>query len=549
MRRVVCFVGGALLALCLVGCTDDEFTSGPGGEDKDSDGWTADVDCDDKDPDVNPAAQEKVNCVDDNCNGDVDEGTSNHDKDKDGYCPSNGDCDEGNPMRHPAMAEDGGDGSGKPNGIDDNCNGVIDDGLPGSDADQDGFSADDGDCNDKDPFINPGAIEVVGMTCDSAEDCPNNKCFGGYCRCTADTDCASGSTCTQDTDCKLAGETCKSGKCITTFKCHPAVSGMSDPTLNVCRDDTDNDCDGKKDEMPETCDKPSALNKGNPLDYARAIELCDTDRACGLESKCPGNLKCVNSKCTRVLSASFNAKSKQEQRDIAVDFAKGGPFKPRMGESFVVLSTGVASYDPKSNTTCPQDGTDYMFKETDPDVTAKDKDANDMMELVLEIAVPTNAQSFAFDFQFFSTEYPEYVGSQFNDTFWVHLESKKLPPGNISFDKNGTPIRINNAFFSVSQPFPGAPQTQQMCTKPWTLLAGTGYGQNECKKGLAGNFSVPNGGSTDWLHTTAPVTPGETIKLRFTIFDKGDGILDSAVLIDNFRWKLNPASKPLTGPD
>ena len=170
------------------------------------------------------------------------------------------------------------------------------------------------------------------------------------------------------------------------------------------------------------------------------------------------------------------------------------------------------------------------------------------MELALEIAVPTNARSFEFDFQFFSAEYPEYVGSLFNDTFWVRLESKNLT-GNISFDKKGTPIRINNAFFSVCQPSQDKPKTLLMCTKPVTLLKGTGYAQNECQKGTIGDFTVPNGGSTDWLHTTAPVTPGETIRLRFSIFDKGDGILDSAVLIDNFRWKLTPASGAVTGPD
>jgi len=556
MSRSMYLTAGAGLLVLLAACADQEFNSGTG-DDADGDNWTIDQgDCDDKDPDVNPAAPERVNCIDDNCDGVADEGTTNEDKDRDGYCPSTGDTGdcEGNPKRHPGAPEDGGDGSQKPNGIDDDCNGKIDDGLPGSDGDGDGFTADDGDCNDNDRFINPGAIEVAGMECSTNDDCPNKKCFGGYCRCSQSSDCSSNSSCTKDTDCKLAGELCKSGKCLTTFACYDVVQGMSDPSLKVCRDNADNDCDGKTDELPATCDAINKVNQGNPLDYARAIELCDTDIPCGVESKCPGNLKCVDAKCTRVLSASFNSKSKQEQRAIAMTFAKNGPFKPRMGESFVILSTGYASYDPKSNTTCPQDGTDFAFLETDPDVTAQDKDANDMMELALEIAVPSNAQSFEFDFHFFSTEYPEFVGSSFNDTFWVNLESQKLPPGNISFDKNGTPIRINNAFFSVCDPFPSVPATSQMCTKPAVALDGTGYYKGECKKETvagfpSGNFTVPSGGSTDWLHTVAPVTPGEVIKLRFMVFDKGDGILDSAVLIDNFRWKLSPAAKPLTGPD
>jgi hypothetical protein len=56
----------------------------------------------------------------------------------------------------------------------------------------------------------------------------------------------------------------------------------------------------------------------------------------------------------------------------------------------------------------------------------------------------------------------------------------------------------------------------------------------------------PVGGSTGWLTTTAPVTPGDTLKLRFAIFDEGDGIYDSSVLIDNFQWLAGAVSAPIT---
>jgi hypothetical protein len=54
------------------------------------------------------------------------------------------------------------------------------------------------------------------------------------------------------------------------------------------------------------------------------------------------------------------------------------------------------------------------------------------------------------------------------------------------------------------------------------------------------------GGGTGWLKTTAPVTPGETIKLRFIILDEGDSRYDSSVLIDNFKWELQAVSAPVT---
>jgi hypothetical protein len=56
-------------------------------------------------------------------------------------------------------------------------------------------------------------------------------------------------------------------------------------------------------------------------------------------------------------------------------------------------------------------------------------------------------------------------------------------------------------------------------------LAGTGFESNA---------------ATSWLTTKAPVPPGSIIKLRFGAYDSGDGIFDSTVLIDNFRWLATP---------
>ena len=49
----------------------------------------------------------------------------------------------------------------------------------------------------------------------------------------------------------------------------------------------------------------------------------------------------------------------------------------------------------------------------------------------------------------------------------------------------------------------------------------------------------PAGGknaATGWLLTSAPALNGTIITLRFAIWDSGDAILDSLVLIDNFQW-------------
>jgi Putative metal-binding motif len=410
---------------------------------------------------------------------------------------------------------------------------------PGVDADGDGFNGNQGDCNEQNKLINPAAMEVAGLRCHRAANCASGDCVDGFCRCSATADCSSAATCTKHRDCAFAGESCVNGACTSATACLPAQAGLSGQG-KICRDNVDNDCNGKIDELPGKCDS-SALSSGDPLDYALALELCGPDRACGTASPCPTGLTCRKGRCSFIKGASFNAGADSESRALAARFAKNGPFMAKAGQRFVILSTGKAVYDPK--VTCPQSGTSFTNEHTDPDPAAGDSKAFDYVELALRIKVPANANSFDFSFHFFSAEYPEWLSSKYNDTFWVRLESQKFT-GNISFDKNNTPIRIKSAFFDICDAIDTYPETKAMCTRPAQQLDGTGYAR-DCKSTYSG--AKANGGSTGWLQTSAPVTPGETIRLVFSIFDKGDHSYDSAVLIDNFRWRLTPANKPFTG--
>ena len=107
------------------------------------------------------------------------------DPDGDGYVPTNacgfgqmGDCDDNNAAIHPGAAE-------ICNGIDDNCNGQTDEGVQTTfyqDSDNDsygnaavtqtacsaptGYVSNSTDCNDNNPAINPGAAEVCGNNID-----------------------------------------------------------------------------------------------------------------------------------------------------------------------------------------------------------------------------------------------------------------------------------------------------------------------------------------------------------------------------------------------
>ena len=137
----------------------DDDCSGAADEPFDQDGDGAVIcgeDCDDGDPDAFPGNMETCpDGVDNNCDGQVDE---TDDTDGDGASPCAGDCDDGDAGRGPTVSEDC-------DGIDDDCDLVIDDGF---DLDGDGTTTCAGDCDDGDAGIHPGAAE----TCDGEdEDC------------------------------------------------------------------------------------------------------------------------------------------------------------------------------------------------------------------------------------------------------------------------------------------------------------------------------------------------------------------------------------------
>ncbi len=154
-------------------------------------GGTA-IDCAPSEPAHSPGTPELCNGLDENCNGVLDDGLSQatfyRDVDGDGYgsvtntiqacAPPPGymanalDCNDGNPTIHPGASE-------LCNGIDDDCDGTLDDGLSQTtfyrDADNDGYGAtaptvqacaapagyvaNDDDCNDANPSIRPGSSD------------------------------------------------------------------------------------------------------------------------------------------------------------------------------------------------------------------------------------------------------------------------------------------------------------------------------------------------------------------------------------------------------
>ena len=68
-----------------------------------------------------------------------------------------------------------------------------------------------------------------------------------------------------------------------------------------------------------------------------------------------------------------------------------------------------------------------------------------------------------------------------------------------------------------------------------------------CKAPELAGTCLEGHAATQWLTTTAGVTPGETITVVFGVIDLGDDILDAIVLLDNFRWDCQ-GGPPQTNP-
>ncbi len=177
--------------------------------DVDGDGACSGVDCDDNDATIHPGAVEVCNGVDDDCNGDIDDD----------------DVDVDVTTLETFYADADGDGYGDPAAPTEACD------VPS------GYAEVDTDCDDTDSSIRPDATEGVGdevdQDCDGAEICYVDADDDGYID--GITTVAS-----SDTDCSDAGEGLASdgtGECDDTdATIHPgATEGVGD--------EVDQDCD------------------------------------------------------------------------------------------------------------------------------------------------------------------------------------------------------------------------------------------------------------------------------------------------------------------
>ena len=245
--------------VCEINLRGNDCENGdPNAYDQDGDGYTlCGGDCDDLNALVRPGGDENSTFgVDDDCDGQIDEDTPWADDDGDGYCDDDVQCSDGTIPGDCSDSSDPGSTSDQVNpcveeseaagnmnnGIDDDCDGVVDQGT--TDFDGDGYSVDGGDCDDTNATVYPGAPELpdyLDNNCDAAGTIDETTVLydddnDGYCD--DPTACSDGSI---PGDCDDSYEDLDGDGSADGLTTNPGV-------FNELPDWRDNDCDGTVDE-------------------------------------------------------------------------------------------------------------------------------------------------------------------------------------------------------------------------------------------------------------------------------------------------------------
>ena len=381
-------------------------------------------------------------------------------------------------------------------GIDNNCNGMVDEDV---DADHDGYTTCGGDCCDSTECSKPGAVNP------GAFDAPGNN--------------------------------------------------------------VDDDCNGIVDDAVLLCDQNIPSNTQNALDYARAIDICQT------ATEAPGDKKWGVISGTITLADGTGVPD-PESHAVRPKFGAG--LLPQGGVNLAIISSGGAaaktdtlpgyhpwvSYTHAGNQSSGFPADFYMANGMklpnapgcpDPSGTT----ANDPVMLTFRIRVPSNAHSFKLSTNFYSAEFPEWACSSYNDFFVVLLDSTyngmpanptdknlaffqpmgtmmKVPVGvNLAHGNTGLFTQCINGETGCS----GMTGTISTCVST-SELTGTGFDDPESGSCDAGSVV---GGATGWLVTSGNVTPGEIMTLRIAVWDTSDHAWDSLAVVDGFQWSVDTA--------
>ena len=369
----------------------------------------------------------------------------------------------------------------------------------------------------------------------------------------------------------LCGSTdCDNDGYAAPADCNDADALIGPEAYDFPGDGVDNDCSGKADDPIESCETIPAQAPGTPADFARAADLCAQRSITNAGTPYDPLLKAEWGSVKGYGSGQriWKSDTKMQQVDIVSSFGKN---TPRRGLTMFGLSNGPwgtktprespALDDPSFNladacSDIPLVGTDCDSL-TAGQTAGHGVSVQDWAELALWVKVPVNAKTMIFDFAFFSAEFNQFWNAALNDAFFVLVSSTQLHGVNIARDANGLAVTVNSGFFQLCPKSPGpaglssdkaaalahcvgddGDATQSIVGS----IGGTGYdGANSAPyDGTAtstdGTKKYVYGGGSGWLTAKVPVTPGEQLSMRIIVLDTFDGLKDSAVTVDAFRW-------------
>ncbi len=137
--------------------------------------------------------------------------------------------------------------------------------------------------------------------------------------------------------------------------------------------------------------------------------------------------------------------------------------------------------------------------------------AYDLLWFQLRTEVPGGTHGFSLDLAWFSEEFPESVGSTFNDMLVVWSQSETYV-GNLCL--------VDEEPCTVTALWPVDYQGLD------AELEGTGFMPTR----------TGDGGATGWATLKGSAAPHELLELTVALFDMGDEELDTLVLLDGFGW-------------
>jgi hypothetical protein len=363
---------------------------------------------------------------------------------------------------------------------------------PNADTDKDGWTPNQGDCNDCDPNVNPGAIDVLNQNDGGTPTWGDEDCDG------------------------TPGDSampCDTGLSLTSVDPNDGAK-----SIELCRTATDTDR------------KYGVISAA----YVRADGSAYTAGAqIGLEPQWGTNVHVQGGQIMLVLSSGYARYVGQTGACNGISCVTNQTGTP---------PTGFPQDDPACPPTpqiaddvalelkirVPSNATGYSFNFKFysfeyPNYVCDTKGYNDQFVALVD-PPPKGA----------------YVptGSSF---------------GNISFDSNNHPVSVNLGFFDVCDPttptrFASScnsgggtcpPLPSPYCPLGVGELAGTGF-DVWSKDGPAG--------ATRWLQTQAPAQAATIMTIRFAMWDAGNALYDSTALVDNFQWIAQGAVPLQTQP-